>query len=197
MRNEAAQNTFAMRFSSENADDYNLYSYVHNNPITHIDCFGLIDVDVYIWSAFGFGGAFGCGGVGHVMVTDHGTHNVELSQFPIPHGISGPNTKEDFSTTIRFEGRWADRIYIIHLPNDSQFKSMVANHVARKTWIFYPVTSDQTQCAYSATSALHAGGLPIEGEQAIMPAGLEFQLDWLLMYQDLLNASGATMTKKQ
>jgi RHS repeat-associated protein len=57
------------------AGDYNLYRYCHNDPVNRNDPFGLRDVDVYVWEA-----DVSQTSVGHVMITEHNSQQVLLSQ---------------------------------------------------------------------------------------------------------------------
>src|SRR2546423_13164968 len=62
-------------------DDTDRYSYVHNDPIDGADPSGLRDVDIHVWH----GEAFRHGhliSVGHVMLSEHNSSQVILSQFP-------------------------------------------------------------------------------------------------------------------
>jgi hypothetical protein len=145
---------------------------------------GGIDVDVYIWKWKGLGFVFHHNSVGHVMVTDDGTHTVEVSQFPHlpgePSRMKGKNRKWDYDDTLNYEGGNPDTKFLVHLPNPPAFHAAVQDEVARRRWVWDPHGSDQTQCARAAYDVLKAGGLPLWGygsQGQILPNWLSVKLD--------------------
>jgi RHS repeat-associated protein len=157
------------------AGGLNLYAFCANDPVNAVDPWGLRDVDVYVWEWHTMGGQ-----VGHVMITEHGSTTVLLSQFPIPRGLHEPNHKRDYTDTLNLEGAPA-KIFIVNVPNDSAFDAMVANHVARYWWDFRPSSSDETHCTRAAYDALKAGGVPVFGQDSgqFLPGNLGSMLEKL------------------
>jgi RHS repeat-associated protein len=147
---------------------------------------GGIDVDVYIWKWKGLG-VVGPGqhSVGHVMVIDDGTQNVEVSQFP--HGVGepstpkGPNHRLNYNDTFTEENeRNPDTKFLVHLPNPPAFHAAVQNEVSRSWWVWDPHGPNQTQCARAGYDVLKAGGLPLWGygdQGEIMPGWLSVKLN--------------------
>ena len=174
-----------------------LYGFVANDGINHADKLGLVDVDVFIyhWRGVGVGIPYICqGSVGHALITDAGTHNVELSQFPDPSGMKGKNVRKTWDETVaREDGRQPDDEFLVHLPNDGGFNAAVQDHLHRPTWDWWPTGPSQTHCAYSSASALIAGGLPVMlagGVHEILPDGLD---DQLILMSGGTFTSGATV----
>jgi len=140
-----------------------------------------VDVDVYIyhWVGVGFTTPACSGSVGHALMTEAGTHNVMLSQFPEPHGMKEKNTWLDWNDTVkREEGRQPDDGFHVRLPDGRNVAVAVINHKDRPIWDWWPTGPTETHCAYSVASALIAGGLPIQlsGTHEILPDALDFEL---------------------
>jgi RHS repeat-associated protein len=162
------------------AGDYNLYRYCHNDPVNKTDPLGLRDVDVYVWEANIFHLS-----VGHIMVTEHDSQQVLLSQFPheagekTPQVGTGPNTSLSFKDTYKEEGRNATRIITVHVPNDKTFDKEVKNQVSRPYWDKNPSKPNETHCARSTYDALKAGGVPLRAHDKgqILPGELGRNLD--------------------
>jgi len=130
-----------------------IYSYVGGNPISRADPMGLRDVIVAVWTS-----RFAQGSGGHVWTGElNGT--TLTSQFPTPHGIEGANTMLTWLDTVRAEGRPADYVYHVNLPNEAALD--VAGAASRGTarWSAFPDGSTSTNCANAATSLLRAGGM--------------------------------------
>jgi len=145
------------RFVSEDplqlAAGPNSYAYVGGNPVSYIDPYGLRDVDVYIWRAEGFS-------VGHVMVTEAGSTQVILSQFPGNGLPVGPNETKSFPDTLDAEGRSASEVWRINVPNDAAFDAAAARERALEYWTASP-SNESTQCSIAASRALRAGGVKL------------------------------------
>jgi len=155
-------------------DSPNLYAYAANNPVTGLDPEGLRMVDVYIW--FKRGTMIGYGRVGHVMMTEHHSQKVLLSQFPQPvvlswwkwHGINKP---EQYYKTFENEGENEDRRFTIFVPNDKNFNHEINLQLTTRDWDWKPGhfwnstsgNSNETHCARAVYDALKAGGLPVSG----------------------------------
>ena len=175
----------ARRFISEDPiglnGGINLYAYVGNNPVNRIDPWGLRDVDIFIWDWQGLGVTEN-GSVGHVMIMEHNSNTVIMSQYPEERGKSGDNSKYGFAATHVRQGRPADKIYTVSIPNDDAFDRAVADHVGRDEWNWWPTGNNQTHCTRAAYDALKAGGLPLSGADSgqILPAGLRDALNRLL-----------------
>jgi hypothetical protein len=147
---------------------------------------GGINVDVYVWEWKNLG-VIGPGqhSVGHVMVIDDGTQNVEVSQFP--HGVGepskpkGPNHTLSFSdTSTEEQGRTPDAKFFVHLPNPTAFHARVDNETKRQWWDWDPHGPNETQCARAGYDVLKAGGLPLWGygdQGLIMPGWLTVKLN--------------------
>ena len=157
------------------AGDYNLYRYCHNDPVNRSDPLGLRDVDVYVWEAKVSTAMIGAVlvpvavSVGHVMITEHGSQSVLLSQFPhqagAPTAMRGPNNKLSFQETNKEEGRKPDKVMTVYVPNDEAFDAAVKDHTERKWWDTKPSKSDETHCARAAYDALKSGGVPLSGQE--------------------------------
>jgi len=135
------------------AGGLNIYSYVRGNPLTRADPMGLRDVIVAIWTS-----RFLEGSVGHIYVGELNSTTI-VSQFPTPHGIEGTNTTLSWLDTVRAEGRAADYVYQVSVPNDAEFDRAAAAARAIPTWFAFPDGSTSTQCAAAASSSLRAGGV--------------------------------------
>ena len=122
-----------------------------NNPLSFVDPLGLRDVDVYIWHATGLS-------VGHVMVTEDNSQQVILSQFPASGWPYGHNVTKDFSDTMAAEGRPADSVWQINVPDDSAFDQSAAHERDLSRWTWSP-TDYSTQCSIAASRALQSGGV--------------------------------------
>jgi hypothetical protein len=114
-------------------------------------------VDIYIWRSVGTS-------VGHVMVTEHGSKKVILSQFPhSPSVVSttshGPNTTFTYFETIRAENRDPSIRYSILVPDSVGFDKQVAVERDKKYWDWC-TNEAETQCSIAAINALQAGGFP-------------------------------------
>ena len=133
----------------------NLYGYVGNNPMSRVDPFGLRDVDVFIWKQRGTA-------VGHVMVTEHNSTQVILSQFPALHAMWSYNSTLTYAETIHQEQRQADYVYTVHVDNDAEFNNAAAEEQAMPEWNWNPNEKTQTQCSTAAWNAFGRGGLPFK-----------------------------------
>jgi hypothetical protein len=151
----------------------NLYSYVRNNPIGAIDPLGLRDVDVYIWNAKGTS-------VGHVMVTEHDSTQVILSQFPANGLPDGRNITLPFQDTMDAEGRAPNDRFVINVPNDKAFDDAAAWERAKKDWNWDP-NKKQTQCSTAAWNSLADGGVSLGGhvDGTLLPGTMADTLEGL------------------
>ena len=106
--------------------------------------------------------------VGHVMVTEPGTENVILSQFPHAAGAPtvayGPNTCLTFGQTYDEEARDPSIVFIASIVNPEAFDTMALNHRNRPIWDWDPTPPTQTHCARSGYDTLQAGGVAIDLE---------------------------------
>lgn len=143
------------------AGGLNLYGYVGNNPVGSIDPLGLRDVDVYIWSAAITG--WHSISVGHVMVTEHDSTKVILSQFPANGLMQGRNITLPYKETCDDEKRPADYHFVVHVSDDKAFDNSAAWERAKMTWGWDPSDNQQTQCSTAAWNALVDGGLNLGG----------------------------------
>jgi hypothetical protein len=125
----------------------------------------MIVVDAYVWRRKGKS-------VGHAMMTRTCVNDVLLSQFPhAPEGESTPvgkNTRYDFGETYRTEGRAADFIFVIKVPNGQALLAEAARQRQAPLWFVTPQMTEKsagshttTHCAWAVKEALRAGGLPI------------------------------------
>jgi RHS repeat-associated protein len=131
----------------------NTYAYVHGNPVSRTDTYGLRDVIVAIWTS-----RLVDGSVGHVFMGEmNGT--TLTSQFPTPHGIEGINTTKSWADTVAAEGRDADYVYKVNVPNDGPFDAAVARVRRTPRWYAFPDGENSTQCAKAASGAMSAGGV--------------------------------------
>lgn len=147
-----------------------LYVYASNNPIDRFDPFGLRDVIIVIWNR----DLLGDGSVGHATALEmNGT--VILSQFPNCHCHKGKNVPLNWQQTLAREGRNPDRIFIVHVPNDTAFDAVVKDHHNRPSWDWLPTNSQQTNCVYAVGMSLQAGGVPVTDND--WPGNLGDELD--------------------
>jgi hypothetical protein len=102
-----------------------------------------------------------------------------LSQFPVCACHKGKNETLKWTESRQQEGRDPDRIFVVHVPNDSAFDRTARNHRDRPTWDFLPTTADQTNCVYSVSMSLRAGGVPVSPFDNDWPDNLRDQLDGL------------------
>jgi RHS repeat-associated protein len=130
----------------------NTYTYVRNNPLSNIDPFGLRDVIVAIWNSTSITHP------GHVFMGEM-NGGVILSQFPIPHGMLGPNKTLDWSQTLQAEdGKAPDQVFEVHVSNDQAFDAAAHGESAKPMWFLFSSAST-TKCSSSVYDALKAGGL--------------------------------------
>jgi RHS repeat-associated protein len=130
-------------------DDLNLYSYTHDDPMNGTDPTGLRWVDVYIWHV-------SLPSVGHVMVTEHGSTNVILSQFPNGNNAS---LLRQFDDTWDRENRAPYSVWKIYVSDDKAFDEEVRMQRGlawRPNTIF-----DSTQCSIATIRSLEAGGVKL------------------------------------
>jgi hypothetical protein len=92
------------------------------------------------------------------MVTEDGSQQVILSQFPANGMPLGSNVTKSFSDTMSAEGRPADTIWRIFVSNDSAFDQAAAHERGLSLWSWDPSTST-TQCSIAASRSLRAGGV--------------------------------------
>jgi hypothetical protein len=118
-------------------------------------------VDVYVWDWRGPGVVLGS--VGHVMVAEHGTKDIVVSQFPIPSGPSEPNVQKTFDETMAYEKGDSDHLYVVDVPDSAGMYKAAEDHETRPTWNWDPKGPNETHCARSAYAALQAGGVPLTG----------------------------------
>jgi RHS repeat-associated protein len=147
------------------------YAYVGGNPLSGIDPFGLRDVDVYIWDAHG-------GHPGHVMVTEHNSQQVILSQFPENGVPYGKNEEKTYQDTMKAENRPPTSVWQIDVPNDGAFDQAAARERSLKLWSWDP-TKNSTQCSIAASRALQAGGVRLTAitTGTLMPGLFENNLE--------------------
>ncbi len=133
------------------------------------------NVDTYVWYWTGWGRGWPNSRVGHVMITDARTKDVELSQFPRPTYLPGigRNKKLDWGETVQEEAVVPDKVFRIHLPNEAGFAAAVKDQVSRTIWRAEPMGKNETDCSVAAYAALKAGGLPLAPSGAgLMPGTL-------------------------
>jgi len=133
------------------------------------------NVDTYVWYWTGWGRGWPNSRVGHVMITDARTKDVELSQFPRPTYLPGigRNKKLDWGETVQEEAVVPDKVFRIHLPNEAGFAAAVKDQVSRTIWRAEPTGKNETDCSVASYAALKAGGLPLAPSGAgLMPGTL-------------------------
>jgi hypothetical protein len=94
------------------------------------------------------------------MVTEDGSQDVILSQFPANGLPLGQNVPKNFTDTLISEGRPADSVWRIYVPNDSAFDQAAAHERGLHLWSWSPSKSS-TQCSIAASRSLRAGGVSL------------------------------------
>jgi hypothetical protein len=92
------------------------------------------------------------------MVTEDGSQQVILSQFPANGMPFGQNVTKSFGETMAAEGRPANSIWRIDVPNDNAFDLAAAHERGLLRWSWDPSQSS-TQCTIAASRSLRAGGV--------------------------------------
>jgi RHS repeat-associated protein len=154
--------------------EMNLFRYCGDDPLDGSDPLGLRDVDVYIWDI-----DVSHQSVGHVMVTEHDSHTVLLSQFPQRSGPKGANIRLSFDETVRREHRRADHVITTHVRDDKAFDRTVRDHATRPYWYWNPSKPNETHCARSTYDALRDGGVGVWGHDRgqVLPRDIRQQLE--------------------
>jgi len=152
------------------AGGLNTFAYVHGNPLSRFDPFGLRDVIVAIWTSQVLQGQ-----VGHVFLGEMDGTAI-TSQFPDPHGIEGINTTKTWIDTLASEGRPPDNIYEIYISDDGAFDAAAAAARNTPTWSAFPDGTNSTNCARAASGALSAGGVRVGDPSNYWPNYLNLQL---------------------
>lgn len=152
-------------------DDLSLYAYVGDDPVNALDPTGLRDVDVLIWRAEGTS-------VGHVMITEHNSRQVILSQFPANGMPWGQNQTRGYEATFTAEGRNPSSIWRVFVPDDRAFDKSAARERSLKLWSWSP-SKDSTQCSVAASRALQAGGVDLSSivNGTLMPGFFDNNLE--------------------
>lgn len=147
----------------------NRFTYANGEPIDNIDPLGLRNVDVYIWSS-----APTKLSVGHVMITEHDSTKVILSQFPANGLLHGRNITLPFIDTMAEEKqRPADYHFIVYVCDDAAFDNAAAIERAKMYWDWDPDYTE-TQCSTAAWNALEQGGVPlgVHSDRTILPGSM-------------------------
>jgi hypothetical protein len=165
---------------------WNRFVYAGDNPVSRLDPDGRRDVYVAIWTPR-FPYVFAGGSVGHVAVLETDGRTL-LSEFPDPHGMRGKNVVLSYQDTMAKEdGRNADALYKIHVPDDAKFDAAVEQKRNAQTWVALPISNESTNCVDATSVALKAGGVPVTqptvGTWNVTPGALVNTLNTLIEIQ--------------
>jgi RHS repeat-associated protein len=151
-------------------DDLNLYAYVGDDPVDRVDPSGLRYVDIYIWYAHHTS-------PGHVMVTEHRSQKVLLSQFPVTGLWRGQNVQKGYLETFAAEGRQPDSIRQAWVSDDAAFDNTVIKERSILNWDWNP-NKDETQCSTAAVRSLEDGEVSLTANRTgtLMPKTLDEDL---------------------